>query len=346
MNAYRALRRVVASLAILSLLTLPIAETQAASSTTFSGRATVLKGTVAGVPVGPLVDTGEVGAEGGELEDSLIEYPIPGVIDPTGGALTATVLHATVVAGGNKSSAEAGVASFGLNVAGQSVAAQFLMANAEAKCTGNTATVAGSSEIVGLTVNGQTITVSGGVGQTIPVPGFGVVIINEQVAAVGADSGDITVNALHIVLTDPVLGTSTDLVVASAHADILCGGPGACPNKDFVTGGGWIVTASGSRANFAVAGGIKNGAYWGHLLYIDHGSGMKVKGAAVTGYAATGATSRHITGETASGQKFDVDVADGGEPGRGTDFFGILLTPSGYGAGSLIAGGNIQLHCK
>jgi len=146
-----------------------------------------------------------------------------------------------------------------------------------------------------------------------------------------------------------------DVVVASSHADITCAG---CSNPigDFVTGGGWITgTPSGARANFAVAGGIKNGAFWGHLSYIDHGSGgPKVKGTGVTAYAPDqdNPTLRHIAGTAevngASGFTYEVDVADNGEPGR-NDTFSIRLFSDGastpfYAAQGLLAGGNIQLH--
>ena len=115
---------------------------------------------------------------------------------------------------------------------------------------------------------------------------------------------------------------------------------------DFVTGGGWITsTPSGARANFAVAGG-DNG--WGHLLYIDHGTGTRVKGTGVTKYVVTGETSRHIEGtaEINGGNgTYAADVADNGEPGRGRDIFTLTLS-TGYTAGGAIEGGNIQLHCK
>ena len=114
-----------------------------------------------------------------------------------------------------------------------------------------------------------------------------------------------------------------------------------------MTGGGWITqTPSGARANFAVAGGIKNGGFWGHLTYIDHGNpGMKVKGTGVTAYVVTGTTSRHIEGTTDAGATYTADVSDGGEPGRGVDTF-VLKLSNGYSAGGPIAGGNIKLHCK
>jgi hypothetical protein len=344
-------RPITSGLAVLFVIALVAGPTggraAAAAATTFSGQATVISGQVAGFPI-TLVDTGPVAAGGGHLHASVLDYPISGLPDPTGGALTAEVLHATVVAEGNKSSAEAVVADFALSAAGQKISAEFLAARASATCSSGTATITESSEIAGLTVNGQQITV-GTQPQTITLGTVGSIVINEQpVASASGDSGAVTVNALHIMLTDPLLRTKTDLIVASAHADITCAtqpGAGGCDNKDFVTGGGWI-TKDGARANFAVAGGPGG---WGHLQYIDHGSGLKVKGTGVTGYGpgTTGPTSRQIDGtaEWAGGSgTYHVEVADNGEPGR-SDTFSLLLS-SGYGAAGTLDGGNIQLHCK
>ena len=136
---------------------------------------------------------------------------------------------------------------------------------------------------------------------------------------------------------------------------------------DFVTGGGFIVgsgtsdLAAGAKANFAVGGGVKNGAFWGHLEYNDHSTRppMRVHGTNVTGYAfgPNPGTDRIITGTAqvngADGFTYAVQVTDGGEPGRGVDRFSIdVFDASGaeiyeagftYGDGP-IAGGNIQLH--
>ncbi|HYS21061.1 MAG TPA: post-COAP-1 domain-containing protein, partial [Gemmatimonadales bacterium] len=162
------------------------------------------------------------------------------------------------------------------------------------------------------------------------------------------NQASITVNALHVTAFDPVTGqTLADVVISSSHADISCG---ACtpPVGDFVTGGGWITgTPSGSRANFGVAGGIKNGGLWGHLTYIDHGpNGFKVKGTGVTSYEVTGPTSRRIKGtaevDGVGGYTYIVDVTDNGEPGR-NDTFAITLSNT-YSASGFLAGGNIKLH--
>jgi len=320
----------------------------ATTATTFSGQATVVNGQVAGIPV-KLVDTGPVDAGGGSLEASLLNYPLPAPApDPLGGALAAEVLHAAVVAQGNHSRAEAAVASFTLSTPAGKVSADFLMARASATCNGNTATGAGTAEIVGLQAPGVgPVTVTGAANQHVPLV-VGEIVLNEQLVDSGASAsnGGITVNALHIKIPGVA-----DVTVASAHADIACGLSGACANQDFITGGGFITTKSGSRANFAVAGGIKNGGFWGHLLYIDHGTpGARAKGTAVTGYTVLGPTTRQIDGQAdASGMAtsghYTAVVTDGGEPGRGVDHFALTLP--GYAQPDVtLDGGNIQLHCK
>jgi len=355
MKTYRSAKTVIALVFLSGLLT-PGPSVALAESTTFGGQATALRATVAvaGIAVGPvlLADTGPV--DRGDARDAtVLEYPIKGAPEPTNGALTAEVFHAAVVAGGNTSSAEASIADFTLTAAGQSIGADFLMARASAMCDGGSATTTGSSELAALAVNNEKVVVTGAENQTILLPnGLGEVVINEHNTA---KKGDITVNALHVVIVG-----GTNVVVSSAHAAIACvaAPPPPCTTPDFVTGGGWITTTpSGSRANFAVAGGWKNGQWWGHLTYIDHGSSkMKVKGTAVTRYGnvdKTLPTSRQIAGDAdidGTPGTYLADVMDGGEPGRDVDTFKLSLNPltGGYTSGGdgKLKGGNIQLHCK
>ena len=320
---------------LLSLLSWS-AQRASANNTTFSGEATVVQATVLGLPPIVLSDTGALDSTGGAREASLLDANVPGL-------LTAEVLHASTVGQGQRSSSEASVANVTLTVGGNTISAGLLRARATAECHNGTASVSGSSEIVDLVVNGQAIVVSGQPNQTISLP-VGRVIINEQQSSVSGNTGDITVNALH-VMVDGV----ADVIISSAHADITCGGP-VCPGGDFVTGGGWITgTPSGAKGTFGVAGGIKNGGLWGHLTYIDHGTNMKVKGTGVTAYTVTGPTTRHIEGTAdinGRSGSYQVDVSDNGEPGR-NDMFSIMLS-NGYSASGLLIGGNIQLHqpCK
>ena len=299
-----------------------------AASPGYSGRAAVVDATVLGQHI-VLSDTGPLPASGGAQEASLLEAEVPGL-------LTAEVLHASTVGQGNQSRSEASVANLALTVGGNTVAADFLMARATAQCNGGNASVSGSADIVNLVVNGQAVTVSGAPNQTIPLPGGGSIVINEQTSSVSGNTGAITVNALHV----SVPGVA-DVIISSAHADITC--PTGCSSKnDFVTGGGFIL----NKDTFAVAGGMKNGGLWGHLQYIDHTAGMKVHGTGVTAYEVTGATSRHIEGTAevngVPGFTYQVDVADNGEPGRSDTFW--LRLSSGYTSGPATLGGNIQLH--
>src|SRR5260221_14373298 len=54
---------------------------------------------------------------------------------------------------------------------------------------------------------------------------------------------------------------------------------------DFVTGGGWILH-NGAHGNFGVAGGVKNGAFWGHPEYNDPAGSppIKVPGTGLPGH--------------------------------------------------------------
>ena len=322
----------------LSLLLIPVAlllglvagpVSAQAAETTYSGRAVVVQAQVLGLQPVVLADTGYLPSSGGAQEASLLGASVPGL-------LTANVLHAATVGQGNQTRSAASVADVDLTAAGNHVTADFLMARATAKCGPGGVSFSGSSDVAVLTINGQRIAVTGEPNQTVALPGGGKVVINEQ-----NSNGGITVNALHVV----VPGVA-DVVISSATAGVSCASPPPCSKaKDFVTGGGWITTPSGSRGTFGAAGGIKNDAFWGHLTYIDHGTKMKVHGTAVTAYTVIDQTTRRIDGRaTINGAAgtYSVTVRDAGEPGR-QDTFDLKLS-NGYRAAGPLSGGNIQLH--
>ena len=158
----------------------------------------------------------------------------------------------------------------------------------------------------------------------------------------------------------------THLLILITTLLLLAAGPaGAWSTNevpcDFVTGGGFIIH-NGAHANFGVGGGVKNGAFWGHLEYNDHSTNppIQVHGTSVTGYfqGLNGPNDRIITGTAqvngTSGFTYRVEVNDIMEPGRDADEFTIELfnlptVPDVYHAGfeyqdGPIQGGNIQLH--
>jgi len=145
--------------------------------------------------------------------------------------------------------------------------------------------------------------------------------------------------------------TGTAVVGCDAAGSPICRVSG-----DRVTGGGWIRGPSGAKGNFGVAGGIRRGAFRGHLEFVDKGlngksDDVKVKGRRVTAYIVLDAVTRRIEGTARfngrPGFTYQVDVSDNGEPGR-NDVFAIRLWNAAgalvYSASGTLRGGNIQLH--
>lgn len=148
----------------------------------------------------------------------------------------------------------------------------------------------------------------------------------------------------------------TGLVMITSVPAVAHFVPAPC---DFITGGGFVFTNAGARANFGSHGGCKNDEFWGHLNYVDHGGFMgvapyHVDSVEITGYLMDPSfpNARDICGfaRTNAGERvrFRVRMEDNGEPGR-NDRFGIRLSNGYLVTARLLAnggpgGGNIQLH--
>ena len=155
-------------------------------------------------------------------------------------------------------------------------------------------------------------------------------------------------------------------VAVSPAVAMQCGSGGPCPPPvtvpspcDFVTGGGFVFTDTGARANFGSHGGCKHEDFWGHVNYVDHGgfagqAPYHVDSTEITGYLIDPAfpNARDICGfaRTNAGEvvRFRVRMEDNGEPGI-LDRFGIRLS-NGYDVTPRLlgdvgpGGGNVQLH--
>jgi hypothetical protein len=354
----RAVRRIAAALLCIAVTFPPAAPAdQSNGSTTFSGRATVVEGTIAGIDLS-LADTGPLDPGGGARENSLLCYPDGpdcqvGLPDLTNGAVSAKVLHASTVGRGERSRSKASVAEIAINVADVPIEAEFVSAIAEATCQAGVAAISGASKLVHLVVNGIPVVVTGEPNQEVSA-GPVTLILNEQTGGATGATGDITVNALHVKVAevrDPISGIVTipgsDLIVAQAHADIRCGQP-SCTFAEKVTGGGFVMLGA-ERVNFAVAG--KNLSDWGHFLAINHGTREKLKATALMttfdaeGFAVITGTAQ-VNGS--GSYSFTVRVKDNGEPGSSDQFelssnYATMNVPL-----TTISGGNIQFHkpCK
>src|SRR5216683_1500252 len=95
---------------LLSLLFWPAQSAAQSANTTFSGQATVVRATVAGITT-VISDTGPLPSSGGALEASLLSASVPGL-------LTASVAHASTIGQGDRSRSEASVADLNLTAGG------------------------------------------------------------------------------------------------------------------------------------------------------------------------------------------------------------------------------------
>lgn len=322
---------------------------QLASGVSYSGRAVVVNITDAHSFPGPIVicDTGPLPASGGFLEASVMSTNV------ADGALTLELARATSSGDGPEARSETSVNNFYLAIRAtngtiSTLRADYIASSAVASCQPNgRVDLSASVTIEGMVLNGQAIKVSQKPNQVVTFPG-GKIIINQQFGSVNGNTGEITVIALHVLVDGCMNG-----VICSAHADITCAGVPPPPECGKLTGGGWIVgTPSGAKGTFGVSGGIRRGQFWGHLNYIDHGTGMHVKSTAVTGFqvhpndADCRIITYNVTIDGAPGTA-RVIACDKGEPGR-NDIFDLTLS-TGYHAGGDLGGndpggGNIQLH--
>src|SRR2546427_8940585 len=343
--------------------------------TSFSGRAFVLQTRVPIVGIMTLADTGSLPSQGGELDASLLQANTP--------LAQAEVLSAFTTGFDSTAQSEASVANIILLPGSPNqITADFVRADTTATCNG----VSGSSELVNLKIGSQTIVVAGTPNETVIIPGVLTLVINEQTSSSSGGTNSITVNAIDlttidgiriivssassditcvtttattttatVTVTTTVSGTVTTTVTATtttSQTQTTTSQTQTTTSRpvDFMTGGGFIIV-NGAHANFGFNAGYKPGktTVSGQLTYIDHGTGMTVKGTSIDTYAPSGntATTRTFTRQAevdgVSGYSFTVTATDNG---AGNDYFSITLTGPGfnYQAGNLLGGGNIELH--
>jgi hypothetical protein len=188
-------------LTALSILLLSWPKTAAAQCSRYGGRATVVQVNAAGIVPVVLGDTGYINSTGGINDASLLGASVPAL-------LAGEALSATAAGAGRSTRAQASLSNLKLTVAGNTIGAAFVTAEATAYCgSGST----GSAKIDGLVVNGQSVVVTGTPNQTVSLLGGGYIILNEQTT----NSGSITVNAIHLRV--PAVA---DAIIDSASAAI------------------------------------------------------------------------------------------------------------------------------
>lgn len=331
--------------------------TAAVTATTYSGRATAVRIDDVHEPIpGPIIiaDTGPLPSSGGLLEASENDYVLYGT-DGVTVALGIEAAYSVTAGSGAEASSDTSLSGFQVRFDTPqgnrvTITADYIAASTRAFVTGNcNASAEGSISVVNLQINGVPVVVTGEPNQIVPVPD-GYIVFNEQTVVIGDGEADIMITAMHVYIHHCMNGS-----FGTVKSGITCGDEPPPPHEGDcgkLTGGGWIVTPSGAKGTFGVSGGIRRGEFWGHLQYNDHGSGLKVKSTAVTGFETSpdDPNCRIITYQVeinGSPGTAVVEACDHGEPGR-NDTFSIQLS-TGYSAGGSLGGdrpggGNIQLH--
>jgi len=322
---------------------LNLALMSSANGATYGGDATGAVVTVTATGTTIRAATGTLSISGGEADSALSVGDIPG--SATGGAvaLAASALSSVVIGTGADTRAHAAMGAVGLTVSGNQISSDFLMARSTASCG---PTVGGSSELVNLVINGQPITVTGAPNQTVTLPN-GSAIINEQVPTVGTTSGELIVNALHVLTHDTITGQPiADVALGTADAKIDCV-DGSSPGEDWVSGGGWIPGNAGGMATFGFVAGPGGSPNRGHLTLKDQSTGQTIHGTVITSFTECSIGQSEFVGTDTNSNQFGVQAADHGDPGTG-DTFQISGTDQNglpYGNGpKFLGGGNIQTH--
>jgi len=306
----------------------------------FSGQATAVMANVLGQQV-TLADTGYF-----EAPEFLPPAPCTEEgISIANVSVAAEILCASTRGQGDHSMSNANVAALRADVAGILVTASVLSSDAKAECSALTPVLSGTAHVLQAQVGPVIVDADPLLprNKKVDIPGVpgAYFIIAEQKTSDSGHRGDITITALRVVVPALVPGTDdTDVSFARAHADIKCQGRPVCPEPRFVTGGGFL-NGSHGKQHFVIA--FRDGDLnWGHLMYSDKASGVKMRAAkpfaSADVYAAGNEGGGTVTGTTTADEPFTANIIDNGEPGR-DDWFELV----GRAAGTL-AGGNLQVH--
>jgi len=193
-----------ALLASLGLSSWPTAGQAQTTASTASGQASaaqvVLLGLLGTATSGSLASTGISGTNAesdvGQLTGSVLSV------------LSAEVPNAATYSYADQVDSMASMGNVGLSLAGVSIAADSVVAEASQVLGG---AGVGSASIDNLVINGMPVAVTGIPNQIIAIPG-GQIVLNEQIIS---STGSAVVNAIHLTL----IGIA-DVVLASAHASI------------------------------------------------------------------------------------------------------------------------------
>lgn len=183
------------------------------TTTKYTGRAFALQ--VAPAPASPgatpptpvlVADSGDAPLTGGEAHTFYKDAAaIPGV--------TAQALDAVTIGADSKNRSQSSLAHLDARLGIHHITALWVESEAAAATRGRNVPATGKATVEGLTVDGDSVAVTGAANQTVTFPD-GWLIINEQSGTATPHFGTFTVNALHLFVTG-----SGNLIAASSKAE-------------------------------------------------------------------------------------------------------------------------------
>jgi hypothetical protein len=301
----------------------------------------------AGVTVGPTPHV-VLPSDGGMVSERVLRIAVPNAA-----ASSTLEVITTGSIGPNNASAQSSATVEQANLLNGVVTAKAVVAVSTSTANGSTATSTGEgSTLIGLSINGSPpVDVTPSPNTTIPIPG-GAVILNEQIfEGDGVHTRALTVNMIHVMLTDPVTQAITvDIIVSQAHSDVNFV-PAPKAGNAFMTGGGKLGTGRDIATFGLNAGSRGSGGLHGQLQYTDHAGSLSVHSQSIDSFDLISSTCVTFSGgarvNNVDGYRFTVNQAcDNGEPGVGHDTFDISVSGPGgsYSRQGTLTGGNLQLH--
>jgi hypothetical protein len=147
-----------------------------------------------------------IGCNGGNKTDSLATASIPGL-------LSAGVVETSASGTTTQTSSHARVDDVLVTAGANIITATQLISDSQSSCSGN---ATGSSTIQNLSINGQSVNITGEPNQVVPIPG-GIITINAQSGKSSGCVKNISVTALKISM----LGVA-DVTLAASQAGVAC----------------------------------------------------------------------------------------------------------------------------
>ncbi len=195
----------------MTLVALPL--TAHAATSTYNGSATGVIASLLGASATRIADTGPLSSSGGSITTSSSTG-----VNLGAGQVTADVLPSSTNGSAGTTNSSAQTSNASVTLLGVTLSSTTLNSSATATCGANGATASGASTVVGLIINGVSVTATGAANQVVTAPGA-TIVINEQLKSVtGNGNQTITVNALHVIL----LNGSADVVFSQSIAGITC----------------------------------------------------------------------------------------------------------------------------